>query len=70
MSESSERAIYSMLFDECDKEGEGMVDGHEVVDYIRRMQLQVKRASEGEELLETQDSVSWVCWEAVKLGKL
>ena len=57
-AESAENAIYSLLFEECDKEGTGMVDVKELVEYIRRMQLQVKGPGEGEEFTDTQDSVS------------
>ena len=57
-AESAENAIYSLLFEECDKEGTGMVDVKELVEYIRRMQLQVKVPGEEEESTDTRDSVS------------
>ncbi len=48
-----------MLFKECDKKGVGLVDVKELVEYIRRMQLQVRRpSSEGEETIDSQESVS------------
>ena len=60
----SEEKIFSLLFGECDKHKTGLVDIKDLIDYIRRMQLQVPR-SEGEDpVIDSQDSVSCseLCW--------
>ena len=56
-TESNEEKIFALLFRECDSSGTGLVDVKEIVDYIRHMQLQVQKTN-GEEVLEPQDSVS------------
>lgn len=47
-----------MLFGECDKHKTGLVDIKELIDYIRHMQLQLRRGPEGEDpMMDPGDSV-------------
>lgn len=52
--------MYSLLFQQCDKEGDGLVDIHVILDYIQRLQLRMPEQEE--EVFESHDSVSASDW--------
>ena len=54
----NEEQIFSLLFGECDTEHTGLVDVKDLIEYIRRMQLQVGRSGSGEDTVDSEDSVS------------
>lgn len=54
---SEESKVYSLLFQQCDKENEGLVDIKVLLEYIQKLQLDVLQR-EGEEVFESHDSVS------------
>lgn len=50
--------MYTLLFHECDSQGEGKVRVDSLVDYLRRMQLGVRKKGGEEEVYDSQEDVS------------